>query len=68
MGSDNNQLHVALSSGRCQLSAVAQPDIFSVVLFDLFLPDFALRAKSGRNESLPTLLPQANPADEYATA
>jgi hypothetical protein len=38
------------------------------LLFVVFLPDFALWAKIWKNKSLPTLLPQANPADEYAIA
>jgi hypothetical protein len=42
--------------------------IFAAVLFYLILPDFALRAKIWKNKSLYTLLPQANPADDYATA
>ena len=33
-----------------------------------FFQIFALRAKIWKNKSLPTLLPQANPVDDYATA
>jgi hypothetical protein len=38
------------------------------VFFHLFLPDFALRAKIWKKKSVTTLLPQANPANDYATA
>jgi hypothetical protein len=34
----------------------------------LFFQIFALRAKIWKNKTLSTLLPQANPANEYATA
>jgi hypothetical protein len=40
------------------------PHPAQAVLFPLFLPDFALRAKIWKNKSLTSLLPQANPTDD----
>jgi hypothetical protein len=47
---------------------VAPQGSFAAVFSIYFFQIFGLRAKIWKNKSLATLLPQANPADDYATA
>jgi hypothetical protein len=49
-------------------AAVALRVAFAALLFALFLSDFCPQGKNLKEKSLCTSLPQANPADQDATA